>query len=177
VRRAALGAIAMIPEEASRELFARNLANKDEMMRAAAAEGFGRLRNPGDRPMVEKAFEEERKRNPRLSQAFALVLLGQREVSVHSPLRYLVDSLNTKAYQSVAQTFLIELCRDAEVRKELHAAVPSGTRDEKVLLAQILARSGDSATVPVLEALSQDPDADVAQEGVRALRSLRARLP
>jgi HEAT repeat protein len=177
VRRAALGAIAMIPDEGSREAFSRYFTDKDDALRAAAAEGFGRLRNPGDRPLVEKAFNEERKMNPRLSEAFALVLLGQREVSEHSPLQYLVNTLNSKSYRNVARTFLVELSRDAEVRKELCAAAPKGTRDEKMLLAQILARSGDRESLPVLEALSQDSDADVAQEGVRALRSLRARLP
>lgn len=177
VRRAALGAIAMIPEEGSRGLFTRYFTDKDDSLRAAAAEGFGRLRNPGDRPLVEKAFNEERKMNARLSQAFALVLLGQKEVSEHSPLQYLINTLNSKSYRNVALTFLVELTRDGEVRGSAQSAVPKGTRDEKMLLAQILAQSGDKDSLPVLERLSQDSDADVAQEGVRALRSLRARLP
>ena len=63
------------------------------------------------------------------------------------------------------------------MRQSAQAAVPKGTRDEKTMLAQILARSGDKDSLPVLEALAQDSDPDVAQEGVRALRSLRARLP
>ena len=32
-------------------------------------------------------------------------------------------------------------------------------------------------SVPYLETLSMDPDKDVAQEGIRSLRTLRARLP
>jgi len=177
VRRTTLVAMAMIPDEASRDLFTRHFTDKDDSMRAAAAEGLGRLRNPGDRPLVEKAFDEERKMNPRLSQAFALVLLGRQEISEHSPLQYLINTLNSKSYRYVALAFLVELTRDAGVRKSAQAAVPKGTRDEKMMLAQILARSGDKDTLPVLEALSQDSDPDVAQEGVRALRSLRARLP
>jgi HEAT repeat protein len=177
VRRAALGAMAMIPDPASRVLFTQYFADRDDMMRAAAAEGLGRLREPGDRPLVEKAFDDERKMNPRLSQAFALVLLGRREVSEHSPLQYLINTLNSKSYRNVARTFLVELTREAEVRRSAETAVPKGTRDEKMMLAQILARSGDKDTLPALEALSQDSDAEVAQEGVRALRSLRARLP
>ena len=76
----------------------------------------------------------------------------------------------------MAQPFLVELAREAEVRRSLYAAVPRGTRDEKMLLAQILARSGDNETIPVLERLSKDPDLEVSQEGLRALRTLRARL-
>ncbi|MCX6635177.1 MAG: hypothetical protein NT090_08875, partial [Acidobacteria bacterium] len=104
-------------------------------------------------------------------------LLGRQEISEHSPLQYLINTLNSKSYRYVALAFLVELTRDAGVRQSAQAAVPKGTRDEKTMLAQILARSGDKDSLPVLEALSQDSDPDVAQEGVRALRSLRARLP
>jgi hypothetical protein len=40
----------------------------------------------------------------------------------------------------------------------------------------VLARSGDSTSVAPLDKLSRDPDAAVAQEGLRALRSLQSRL-
>jgi HEAT repeat protein len=177
VRRAALVAIAMIPDESNRDLFSRYFGDKDAALRAGAAEGFGRLQNPGDRPLVEKAFNEERAMNARLSQAFALVLLGDRSIAEHSPLQYLINTLNSRSYRNVALAFLVELTRDAGVRKSAQEAALKGTRDEKMMLAQILARSGDTDTLPVLQALSQDPDAEVAQEGVRALRNLRARLP
>jgi hypothetical protein len=41
----------------------------------------------------------------------------------------------------------------------------------------MLARSGDRDSVPYLETLSLDPDPEVQQEGIRSLRTLRARLP
>jgi hypothetical protein len=44
-------------------------------------------------------------------------------------------------------------------------------------LAQILGRSGDHDTASCLEALARDADPDVAEEGIRALKTLRARLP
>jgi hypothetical protein len=43
-------------------------------------------------------------------------------------------------------------------------------------LAHVLARSGDSASLPYLEKLSKDSDPAVANEGVRAMRNLKARL-
>ena len=46
-------------------------------MRAAAAEGFARLRNPADSAMIEQAWKDEGKTSPRLSLAFALVMLGR----------------------------------------------------------------------------------------------------
>ena len=45
--RAALQAIAMMPEPQDRDLMVRELASKDDRVRAAAAEGLGRLGNPG----------------------------------------------------------------------------------------------------------------------------------
>jgi HEAT repeat protein len=177
VRRAALTAIAMLPDEQNRKVFASYLQDKDDGVRGAAAEGYGRLRNAGDLPLIERAFSEETKLSPRLSQAFALVLLGKTEVTEFSPLQYLVNTLNSSARQGEARAFLIELARDAQIRASLEYALKKGTKVEKIQLAQILAISGDAKTLTALDALSKDADADVAQEALRAVRSLKARLP
>ena len=50
VKRSALTALAMLPADTSRPLYQQYLHDKDEKLRAAAAEGFGRLHNPGDLP-------------------------------------------------------------------------------------------------------------------------------
>lgn len=176
VRRAALTAIAMLPNEKSRPVYTQYLQDKDEKQRAAAAEGFARLRNPADLPMLEKAWDDEGKSAPRLSLAFAQVMLGKTELSEFSPLRYLINNLNSAAYKGVALPFLVELARDEHVRKSLSGVAQGGTKDEKIGLAQVLARSGDKDSVAVLQQLSNDTDSDVAKEGLRALRSLQARL-
>jgi HEAT repeat protein len=175
VRRAALTAIAMLPAESSREIYARYIGDKDEKMRAAAAEGYARLKNPADLPMLEKAWQDEGKTAPRLSMAFAQVMLGKTEVSEFSPLQYLVNTLNSAAYHGEAFPFLVELARDPSVRKSLYASLLEGTRDEKIYLARVMARSGDKGDAPQLEKLSHDSDPEVAQEGLRALRNLQAR--
>jgi HEAT repeat protein len=175
VRRAALTSIAMLPAESSREIYARYIADKDEKMRAAAAEGYARLKNPADLPMIEKAYQDEGKTSPRLSLAFAQVMLGKTEVSEFSPLQYLVDTLNSAAYHGVAFPFLVELARDPAVRKSLYTPLLQGTRDEKINLARVMARSGDASDAPQLEKLSHDADPEAAQEGLRALRNLQAR--
>ena len=176
VRRAALTAIAMIPDDSSRALYTKYLRDKDDAMRAAAAEGFARLKNPADRPLIQQAFEQEGKASPRLSMAFALVALGQVEVSELSPLQLLINTLNSRARQGEAEPFLIELARDPKIRASLYPALNGGTKDEKIYLARVLARSGDKDSLPALEKVSQDTDAEVAQEGLRALKNLRARL-
>jgi len=176
VRRAALTAIAMIPDDSSRALFNRYLSDKDDALRGAAAEGFARLKNPADRPTVQKAFDEEGKPSPRLSMAFALVSMGAVEMSEFSPLQLLVNTLNSRARQGEALAFLTELARDPQIRASLYPALTTGAKDEKIYLARVMARSGDKDSLTPLEKVSHDVDADVAQEGLRALQNLRARL-
>lgn len=175
VRRAALTAIAMLPAESSREIYASYLQDKDDQLRGAAAEGYARLKNPADRTMLEKAYQDEGKTSPRLSLAFALVMLGKTEVSEFSPLQYLINTLDSAAYHGVAFPYLVELARDPAIRKSLYVPMSQGTKDEKIYLARVMARSGDKSDVPQLEKLSHDDDPEVAQEGLRALRNLQAR--
>jgi HEAT repeat protein len=175
VRRAALTALAMLPQETSREIYARYLQDKDDKLRAAAAEGYARLRNPTDLPMLEKAYQDEGKTSPRLSLAFAQVMLGKTEVSEFSPLQYLINTLNSAAYHGEAFPFLVELATDPRVRKSLYTPLLQGTKDEKIYTARVMAISGDKTDVPQLEKLSHDDDPEVAQEGLRALRNLQAR--
>ena len=61
----------------NRPMYAQYLNDRDDGLRAAAAEGFARLKNPADLPMIEQKFNSETKMNPRLSLAFASVSLGQ----------------------------------------------------------------------------------------------------
>ena len=177
VRRAALAALAMLGVPADHDTFVRNLADKDDAIRAAAAEGLARLRNPADRTILDRAFADEHKMNPRLSAAFALVSLGNLDTGEFSPLRYLVNTLNVRSYRGVAIAFLTELAREQKVREATYPMLPRATKDEKIQLSIVFARSGDRDSIPYLEKLSIDPDREIAQEGLRSLRTLRARLP
>ncbi|MEO7142335.1 MAG: hypothetical protein ABI165_02405, partial [Bryobacteraceae bacterium] len=121
-------------------------------------------------------FNEEPKMAPRLALAFALVDDGRLQMTEFSPLQYLVNTLNSKQYQDVAEGYLIELARDTKVRQAIYPAIARGTKDEKIQLAQVLARSGDKDSLPYVQSLSTDSDTDVAQAGLRSLRTLNARL-
>jgi HEAT repeat protein len=176
VRRAALEAIAMLPAESSRALYVQYLSDKDEKLRAAAAEGFARLANPVDLPTVQKAWDEEAKTSPRLSLAFALVALGKTDVSQFSPLQFLINNLNSAAFNGIAQPFLIELTRNSQVRSALYGPLANGTKDEKMGLSRVLAVSGDRESIAQLQKLSNDPDPDVAQAALTAVRNLQARM-
>jgi HEAT repeat protein len=176
VRRAALTAIAMLPVESSRPLYAQYINDKDDKMRAAAAEGYARLRNPADSAMLEKAFAAETKISPRLSLAFALAMLGRTDLSEFSPLQYLINTLNSAAYKGVALPFLIELARMDNVRHSLYAPMQTGTKDEKIGILRVLARSGDKSSIAEAQKLTNGPDTEVSQEALRTVRTLQARL-
>lgn len=177
VRREALTTLAMIADPADHGVFLRYLNDRDDALRAAGAEGLARLKNPADQPVLEKAFEDERSNNARLSMAFAVVSLGNRQMSEFSPLQFLVNTLNSKAYRDVAIAFLTELARDPAIRQAIYPVLTQATRDEKTGISIVLARSGDRDSVPYLETLVKDPDPDVMQEGTRSLRTLQTRVP
>jgi hypothetical protein len=97
-------------------------------------------------------------------------------MSEFSPLQYLINNLNVKAYRNVAIAFLTELARDYEVRQTIYPVLTHATRDEKTGLSIVLARSGDRDSETYLEALVKDSDPEVMQEGTRSLRTLRTRV-
>ncbi len=175
VRAAALTAIAMIPDPVNRPIFDRYLGDREDDLRAGAAEGYGRLRDANDAPRLEKVFAEETHMKPRLGLAFALVNLGRTAMSELSPLQYLVNTLNSSAYSGLAAPFLVELARDKAVREALYPGMEARTVREKVELADVFARSGDEASKPVLEALARDRDPKVAEAGQRAVKTLDVR--
>jgi hypothetical protein len=76
----------------------------------------------------------------------------------------------------VAEAYLAELARKKRVRAILEQAAGAANKEQKLAFARILAAEGDAETIAVLERLSRDGDADVVEEGMRALRSLKARL-
>jgi HEAT repeat protein len=159
-----------------RDLFLRELNSKDEKLRAPSAEGLGRIGDRADEPALEKSWQDEEKMSPRLAAAFALVMEDKLELSEESPFRYLINTLNSASNHEVAYAYLAEAARRKPVLEALYKPLDEGTRDEKIYLSRVLAVSGDQASVPYLDKISRDNEKDVAQEGLRALRSLRARL-
>jgi HEAT repeat protein len=176
IRRAAIMSIAMMPTEQNRPLLTAALAERDENVRAAAAEGLGRLKRASDLARLERDFNEERKMPPRLALAFAVVNLGRTELSEFSPLQYLINTLNSRQWRGVAEPYLNELARQPMVREQIYAVLPKATRDEKIGLARVLAASGDARSAPQLERLSKDADPLVVEEALRAVRTLRGRI-
>jgi HEAT repeat protein len=175
-QRGALAAIAMMPEMQDRDLFLRQLGSKDDKLRAAAAEGLGRIGDRADEPALQKLWSAEDKMASRLATAFALLMDGNLSLTEDAPFRYLINTLNSAAYHDVAYAYLAEAARMKVVLESLYGQLDPGTREEKIYIARVIAASGDASSVPFLDKLSRDTDAEVSKEGLRALRSLRARL-
>jgi HEAT repeat protein len=178
VRHAAKFSLAMLADPADHDAFLRDLGDsKDDQLRQSGAEGLGRLKNLADRPTLEKAFADEHNYSTRLSEAFAVVSLGNLDSGEFSALRYLVNTLNQKLHGGEALAFLTELARDQAVRQAIYPLLTGATKDEKIQLGIVLARSGERDSIPFLETLSMDADTEVAQNNIRNLRTLRNRLP
>jgi len=177
VQRAALSAIGKIPDPASRDLFEHYLKDKDADLRGDAAEGFARLKDPKDFERIERAYAEENKPSAKLGFAFAAVALGRLDLGPNTPLRYLVSELKSKFYSGVAQGYLIELLRQQKIREAVYPVLSEARKEEKIQLAQIFGVSGEADTVKWLEVLQADPNGEVKNEAVRAMSTLKARLP
>jgi HEAT repeat protein len=177
VQRAALQALAMLALQKDRPLFIQYATDKDAQLRASSLEGLGRLREPEDVPLLDRAFNEQGvDARVRLAAAFGLVSEGKVETTEFSALRYLVNGLNLKSQSSASEAYLTELLVQPVVRQAVLPLVPTGTKDEKILLGQALAKSGGPDAVPTLEALTKDPDSEVSDSATKSLRLLRARL-
>ena len=174
--RSALAALALMPDAGDTALLQGYLSAKEDKMRASAAEGLGRMGDAANQVLLEKTWHEDEKMLPRLAAAFGLTMGGNIDLAEEAPLRYLINTLNSSAYKEVVQAYLTEAARGNDVRNVLYKPLEQGTRDEKIQLSRILAASGDGASIPFLDKTSRDADSEVAQEGLRALRSLRARL-
>ena len=86
-----------------------------------------------------------------------------------------MDNLNSAAFNGIARPFLVELARKEAVRQLLYAPLASGTKEEKIGLAQVLGLSGGPSSVPELQKLTSDPDPDVAQAALTAVRNLQSK--
>jgi hypothetical protein len=175
-QRSALAAIAMMPQPQDRDTFVHQLGSSDAKLRAAAAEGLGRIGNHADMAALDKLWADEERGAPRLAVAFALVMDGNLNLAPDAPLRYLINTLNSAGSHDVAYAYLVEAARQQPVLHVLYTQLDPGSKDEKIYLGRVIAASGDQGAVTFLDKLSRDSDPDVSREGLRSLRSLRARL-
>jgi HEAT repeat protein len=168
----------MLGIPSDRTIFQQYADNKDPELRAAALEGLGRVREPEDYPLIERAYnEKDTDWRVHLAAAFAMVNQGKVDTADFSPLPYLLENLAMKARANVASAYLAELVRREEVRNALTPLISEANKDQKIALCSVLAESRTNDVAPVLTTLSKDIDPDVALAASRALKTLQARQP
>jgi HEAT repeat protein len=178
VQRSALEALAVFGVPDDRKLFQQYAADSDAVMRAAALEGLGRIREPEDTPLLDTAFNEKNiDWRVHLAAAFALVSEGKVDTAEFSPLQYLVENLDQANRDETAQAYLTELCRREDVRKGVYALLPQASVQQKIVLCNILAASHAPDVVPVLTDLSKDANSDLSLAAAKSLRIAQARRP
>jgi len=176
VRRAALEALAMLGLSGDRGTFRDFLQDPDAELRSSALEGLGRIREPEDYPLLEKAYNEQNAdARVHLAAAFALAEQGKVDTGEYSPLPYLFDNLALKARSDAAAAYLAELVRRPEVRSALIPMIPRGSKDQKLALCSVLTEAGTEDVLPVFEKLTGDKDPDVAVAAAKAMKTVKAR--
>ena len=177
VQRSALSAVGKMPDAGSRPLYDQFLNEKDPDLRAGAAEGFARLKDPADFERMDRAFKVESKPQAKLGLAFADVMLGRLELASDAPLQYLINELKSRFYGGIAQAYLIEITRDPKAREAIYPALADASKEAKMQLAQVFGVSGGPDSVKYLQVLEADRDTEVQQSATRGMKSLKARLP
>jgi HEAT repeat protein len=169
VKRAALGALAMLALPEDRTVFRQFVINGDPGLRAAALEGLGRVREPEDTPTIQASFDEANADwRIHLAAAFALVNEGTVSTEEFSPLQYLVENLNSRQRADVADAYLKELIHREEVRKNIVTTLDEATTAQKLALCWIFAASRSADLLPTLNQLARDNDAGVEIAAKRA---------
>ncbi len=178
IRRAALSALAMLAVPADRTIFRQYVINGDPELRAAALEGLGRLREPEDTPTLQASFDETNADwRIHLAAAFALVNEGNVATEEFSPLLYLVENLNSRSRDDVAEAYLKELIHREEVRQNIGKVLPEATRTQKIDLCWIFADSHSPDMLPILNQLAKDDDGEVEIAAKRAIHVIQQTRP
>jgi HEAT repeat protein len=176
IRRAAIQALAMLGIPGDRALFKQYISDKDDVVRAAALEGLGRIREPEDTPVLDAAFNEaEIDWRIHAAAAFGLVNEGKVDTGEFSPLTFLVENLDMKSRQDTAQAYLTELCRRSEVRQAVLPLVKSASPQQKIAFCSILSESHSADVVPALTELTRDINPEVSLAASRGLKIVQAR--
>jgi len=175
IRRAALSALAMLAIPEDRPIFRQYVVNGDPELRAAALEGLGRVREPEDTPTLQTSYDEANADwRIHMAAAFSLVNEGNVATDEFSPLLYLVENLNSRTREDVADAYLKELIHRDEVRKNIVKTLPEATRAQKLALVWIFADSHSEDLVPALTQLGNDPDGEVAIAAKRAVHVIQS---
>jgi HEAT repeat protein len=163
----ALEALARIGHASSVPLFKARLADKDHFLRRAAAEGLGRTGDASEIAALEIAAGNDGSEMARAAMAFALQKLGRNYIP------RLVEFMKSAKMAPQVGEYLIELGPPIAPLLVTHLQDPSGVIRGNAAL--VLGAIGGEDALTALEALTKDPDRDVARAASRAIERIKLR--
>ena len=167
-RERLLGALAFIADPASLDLLRRETRANDAALVLHAYEGLARIADPATLGEISEARIKEKEPKILTAQAWALYRLGRKEF-----LTGVVDALATRAANSEARQYLLELSKDQV--PDLFSYARHSDTNVREALAEILGLVGDQRAVPTLRELSRDQKGQVAALAAQALHRVDAR--
>jgi len=166
----ALEGLAYLGNPSSVPVFHRALWSSEDELRIYGAEGLGRAGQASALEDLERAVLADKNAEARLAIDFAITRLGKMD-----HLNDLVAELDSSLRGDAAEAYLIELARNPDFLARLYPFLESDREGVRRGLCTVLMYVGDQSSIPHLEKLSQDKNADVATEALRALRAVRLR--
>ena len=163
----ALDGLAKIGHSSSVPVFKARLADRDQFLRRAAAEGLGRAGEPSAVAVLETAIGTESSEMVRVAMAFALQMLGRNYIP------RLVESVDSEKLAPQVAGYLIELGAPVADSLVPHLRDPDPAIRGNVAL--MLGAIGSAAHVPVIQPLVTDRDRDVVRAATRAIERIKMR--
>jgi HEAT repeat protein len=160
----ALEALSLMRDKGNTQLFESLLNDKNDSYRELSAEGLARLQyNPNGWKQV---YEQEKKPNVRNALAFGLAASGDADYMTD-----LANALSTRqAYQ--VEVYLYELGKYDGKLGDLYRYLKSSDPKVRAGVARIVGNIGDPASADQIRPMRDDPNAEVVNEAVNALRKL-----
>ena len=163
----ALDALAKTAHPSSVPLFKSRLADRDQYIRRAAAEGLGRTGDTSELAALEGAVVKDSSGMARAAMAFALVKLGQDYTG------HLMNMLDDDKTVGQVAEYLIEL--GPAVVPELVKRLQHADKAVRGNAALILGVVGTQEHMPALAPLLTDRDQDVRTAAERAIERIKLR--
>ena len=146
---------------------ARQLTNRDPLVRQRAAEELARLAAANQRKLVEGYRLQEKNARVKLALDWALYRMGKRE-----SLFAIVGALDSAERRNQAYSYLTELEGPAPLYMFLEQAKPQ----TRIRLFEVLAHSGDAETLEHINPYIASPDRKIAEAARFAVREITRRL-
>ena len=160
----ALESITLLREPDAVGLFESLLDSDEDDYRELAARGLARMDYDASGFVERISMEDDAE--VRLAQAFALVASGYSDY-----LGQLVEALDSRR-DGTAEVYLFELGRDKGKLAEFYPHLRNSNSDIRAKLVGVVGQIGLSESRPYIQPLTEDPDDDVVEAAVEALRNL-----